>query len=289
MLTYETFPYSEAQMELICDRLSVAVTQWTPIGKYRLSVINLRYAFLRSGWSIGLHAHSFYEADIILLGEGNARGLVIGPGTLMVHEPHIPHSWHVPGKPCHCFSFAFHFEPSIILPPPDAWPVMPHCVDDILCLCHEAYTGSPGWEYRVNWRIGMIITQMLTIGEWPPQQAMHIQQTTDYMAMIELFLQDNLERRLTLNDVAAHMGMSRRTLTRLVRHNKGMSIMDRLLNLRMVRAAQLLLDSELPICEIAEQVGIGEPSYFNRCFRKYYRTTPQTYRILLRHAATPVE
>jgi AraC-like DNA-binding protein len=58
--------------------------------------------------------------------------------------------------------------------------------------------------------------------------------------------------------------------------------MTRLLELRMGRAAELLREGRLSVKQIAAAVGIPEPSYFCRCFRKAYGCTPLTFNPLPR-------
>lgn len=47
---------------------------------------------------------------------------------------------------------------------------------------------------------------------------------------------------------------------------------------RMEAAKRLLENTELPIAQVMEQVGLQEPNHFARLFRKYYYMTPREYR-----------
>ena len=51
-------------------------------------------------------------------------------------------------------------------------------------------------------------------------------------------------------------------------------------NVRLKRAKDLLLFSNLPICDIAEQSGFSDASYFSRIFKKNFGLTPKQYREL---------
>ncbi|BDO92697.1 TPA: helix-turn-helix transcriptional regulator [Escherichia coli] len=50
-----------------------------------------------------------------------------------------------------------------------------------------------------------------------------------------------------------------------------------LLDFRMNKAAELLLDNELKIHQIADKVGIPNVSYFIKTFKKYYGVTPKVF------------
>ena len=57
-----------------------------------------------------------------------------------------------------------------------------------------------------------------------------------------------------------------------------MTISTRLVQLRIDRAKQLLLESSLPISEISLQVGYTNFSHFTQTFRKMTGVTPSDYR-----------
>lgn len=49
--------------------------------------------------------------------------------------------------------------------------------------------------------------------------------------------------------------------------------------LRLVKAAQLLLHSNLRIADIGDRVGYSEQAFFSRIFRKHLGMSPRQYRI----------
>ncbi|MBK5720334.1 helix-turn-helix domain-containing protein [Dysgonomonas sp. Marseille-P4677] len=48
-------------------------------------------------------------------------------------------------------------------------------------------------------------------------------------------------------------------------------------NIRLQRAAQLLLEGELSIAEITDMIGFSSPSYFSKCFQEMYNCRPSEY------------
>ena len=54
--------------------------------------------------------------------------------------------------------------------------------------------------------------------------------------------------------------------------------MDFLLQLRLNKACEALIQSTAPIAEIARQVGFTNLSNFNRQFKQRYHMTPNQYR-----------
>ncbi len=72
--------------------------------------------------------------------------------------------------------------------------------------------------------------------------------------------------------------MSRATLQRHFRAALGMPPMAYLRNLRLEHAAELLLNTELSLKEIADLSGFRQMPPFFRAFKKCYRVTPLEYR-----------
>ncbi|MBF0244254.1 MAG: helix-turn-helix transcriptional regulator [Planctomycetes bacterium] len=73
------------------------------------------------------------------------------------------------------------------------------------------------------------------------------------------------------------MSVSVPTLTRRFRSETGVSVMERLQDLRMRRAVELLMEGRLSIKQVGASVGIREGSYFCRCFRQAFGCSPGSY------------
>ena len=48
--------------------------------------------------------------------------------------------------------------------------------------------------------------------------------------------------------------------------------------IRLNKAKELLLNSDLTIAEIAYDTGFNKPSYFSRCFSKEFNISPSNFR-----------
>jgi AraC-like DNA-binding protein len=79
-------------------------------------------------------------------------------------------------------------------------------------------------------------------------------------------------------ELAEQLGWSERSLRRNFRSRYGTSPHQYVIESRVERAKRLLLESDLPIKEIARQLGYGDVFYFGRQFRRHAGVPPATYR-----------
>ncbi len=76
---------------------------------------------------------------------------------------------------------------------------------------------------------------------------------------------------------AQQMYLSRQHLHRKLKQVTGMSATDFVRNIRLEKAVQLINDKDLNISQIAYQTGFNNLSYFAKCFKQKYGTTPSAY------------
>lgn len=91
-----------------------------------------------------------------------------------------------------------------------------------------------------------------------------------------------IERRhaesLSLRDVAREVGMTPGHLTTIVRRRTGRTVQEWIIERRMAESRRLLAGTDLPIQEVARRVGIADPGYFSRLFRRVHGTSPRSWR-----------
>ncbi|WP_040776722.1 helix-turn-helix transcriptional regulator [Nocardia pneumoniae] len=83
---------------------------------------------------------------------------------------------------------------------------------------------------------------------------------------------------LSLRDVAQAVGMTPGHLTTVVRRRTGRTVQEWITERRMTHARQLLIATDLPVGEVARRVGIPDPGYFTRLFRRTHGTPPRRWR-----------
>jgi len=93
------------------------------------------------------------------------------------------------------------------------------------------------------------------------------------------FIQNNYEKHILLSDVAEHLQISQRHLTRLFTEETGMNFTAYLLKVRMDAAISLMKDTDLKVYEIADKVGYANVEQFSRMFKKTMGMSPKEYLI----------
>lgn len=92
-------------------------------------------------------------------------------------------------------------------------------------------------------------------------------------------MEANLAEPLKLAEMSTPTGLSRRQIERLFRREMGQSPKRYYLQMRLERAHLLLVNSSLPVFEIAVACGFSSASHFSRTYRDTYGCTPQRTRL----------
>jgi AraC family transcriptional regulator len=92
------------------------------------------------------------------------------------------------------------------------------------------------------------------------------------------YIHENLDRQLSLPQLAMVVGMSPHYFAQLFKQSTGHSPHRYLLLQRLERAKQQLRDREYSIIEVAQNTGFENPSHFARIFRHFEGTTPSRFR-----------
>ena len=96
----------------------------------------------------------------------------------------------------------------------------------------------------------------------------------------QFILEHIVEENLNGNVLAAHFRISRTSLHRKLKSVAGLSSGDLIRNIRLSKAAEELLSTDLTISEISFQNGFNSPSYFSLCFTTHFGKSPTAYRML---------
>ena len=92
------------------------------------------------------------------------------------------------------------------------------------------------------------------------------------------YIKENYQRPITVSELSANANMSEASFYRLFKKQVGNSPIKYLNNYRLSLAADMLVNTELSVQAISEDVGIPDPVYFNKLFKRNYQMPPSKYR-----------
>lgn len=97
-------------------------------------------------------------------------------------------------------------------------------------------------------------------------------------------MEANIEEPISPAVLAKDVGMSTRQLERLFRRYLSRSPKRYYMELRLQKARNLLMQTDMSVINVALACGFASPSHFSKCYRSHYDTTP--YRERGTHGAT---
>ena len=118
----------------------------------------------------------------------------------------------------------------------------------------------------------------------PPSADSAVPGERQSLILDESFLYDYAT--LTLESLSKRLALSPRQTQRLLREKYNQTFQQKKNAARMSAAVILLQSTDLPVTEIAEQLGFSSSEHFTNAFRTYAGISPRQYR--KEHAASPV-
>ena len=111
-----------------------------------------------------------------------------------------------------------------------------------------------------------------------PEATPAVSQDSTRRLQLEEYLEENFRNPITEEDLARHMHLSKRQVSRVLRGFYGKSFRKLLVEMRLQEAARLLRRTDLPVEEIAVRVGYTSLSGFYTAFRKMHGKAVGNYR-----------
>lgn len=97
---------------------------------------------------------------------------------------------------------------------------------------------------------------------------------------IQHYIQEHFQEDVSIHDISARFNINPNYFSQLFKKEVGMTFTEFVTTLRVQLACELLIQTDLPISEIAEKAGYEDYFYFSRVFKKLTGTSPSLYRNL---------
>lgn len=108
--------------------------------------------------------------------------------------------------------------------------------------------------------------------------AKHINNKLKYIDDTVIYMNHNLDKILTLDDIAKSIGLSRSHISLIFKEETGHSPIDFFTHLKIQNSCSFLKYSDTPIKEISSYFGYEDQYYFSRVFKKIMGISPLQYR-----------
>lgn len=100
-----------------------------------------------------------------------------------------------------------------------------------------------------------------------------------FLEQLHKIAEENLSNTdFSIDVICREVGLGRTNLFAKVKALTGMTPNDLVLNIRLKRAMELVVGTQLTISEIAYDTGFNSSSYFIKCFKRLFGKTPQEFR-----------
>lgn len=164
--------------------------------------------------------------------------------------------------------------------------------DDAICnLCNPPLSSIPQNTHQAGYEAGALLDNMMS-GHNPDRDSIIVNPepivtrestrllvfSDEFVNKAINFIQQNAGHIICVDEVAEAVNLSLRQLQRKFKRTVGISIVEQIRKVRMQKAADLLVSTDLPIYLIAEKVGYLSPKNIARSFRKETGITMMEYR-----------
>lgn len=96
------------------------------------------------------------------------------------------------------------------------------------------------------------------------------------------FMQENVCRKLTLEEISNNIGYSVPHLCAVFKKNTGMSVIQYFIDLRIKKAKELIAEGNMTLKEISEYMDFDTLQYFSTQFKKTTGITPSQYATIIK-------
>lgn len=167
--------------------------------------------------------------------------------------------------------------------------------DQVFSIDRDRYTASGGTapldlmlnliQLKHGLRISQLVSEQFVVervrsAEDRQYVPLRAQVGSAHRSMIQVaeLMEENIEKPLSLEDIARTTGLSRRQIERLFRRHLDCVPKRYYLEMRLRRARELLLQTAMPIMDVTTSCGFKSPPHFSRCYRALFGHPPSAER-----------
>ncbi len=101
---------------------------------------------------------------------------------------------------------------------------------------------------------------------------------SSHINAIESYINFKFNQKVTLSDVAEHVFLSTRQVSRIIQKEYGCTLAELVVEKKLASAEILIKNTDMKISDIAHQTNLGSENYFYSLFKKRYGMSPLKFR-----------
>ncbi len=247
-----------------------------------------------------LHSHEFHELVFVTGGRGinftQTEQINLREGSVFFVPPGVEHGYKdvenlvlyniiwgqniiskhaldLTGLPGYCSLFMeTEAVPSLLLSPSQTAEVLPL----VQLMEKEADDQSFGSGSRIL-AYAYLLELLASISRIYDQTPRETNQTARRLWEVISYMDSNLDKSLTTEDLKQIANMSTSTLNRCFKQNTGLSPVEFHIHKRIAYACTIIQQRGLSMSQVSEACGFKDPNYFSRQFRKVMNMSPKEY------------
>lgn len=248
-----------------------------------IEIIDVIDACHTAGQVAGPHRHPWYEFNYITSGHMNIsfgnNSFVVEPDNFILVPANTEHSnyWDI-GDDGVCIRFALQKNPEAR---------NTGCYDELSSILKEDHPFSEKidmssfLENKSQYALqSAFINLLFRISEiYEPNIIIDkLSVESNISSQVILYLNEYYHKKIYVDDIAKALNMSYRALAKHFKAETGMSIIEKLNEIRLNEAKRLLRKTDYTLAQIAEMTGFEDESYFSKAFTKYVQCPPSRFR-----------
>ena len=264
-------------------------------------ILLYEYVQIHPDRQIDLHSQNSWELDYILVGSGRR---VIGnwedtleEGEIVLVPPEIPHCWNFDGGRVdaegNIVNITLIFNDLLIDRILSAFPMMEKSITELRNQdAARMFFGAvrdnlaailTGMRFEsADERAASFLRVLTLVSRHRESKPMGTWRKIDpvehRMMQIRTYVSCNATREITLQEIAAHVGMNVSAFCTFFKRQTAQTFVDYLNKYRLDIACHLLEEGKLSVSEVCFASGFNNPAYFSRLFKKMYGVPPSDYR-----------
>lgn len=266
-----------ANMKELIEKLSTLIQQPFVFDGLKITVTDVMRAKHPNNWLISDHFHPWFEFNYVAKGSLYTtiedQEFLVTKGESYIIPPGISHAHrhNNEGDDGICVRFSLQADKE-------------NGIEKVLNTPHYAPFRSnieqitlQGGLKRLSAEFAAWLMGLYDLWSEAASQPISSRQST-FATQVEFYLMEYGGEKMKAEDVANAMNVSYRTLARKFKQETGLSVMEKLSEIRLNQAKKMLLSTDYTIYKIAQSCGFESEFYFSRYFKEKEGMSPTRYR-----------